>query len=257
MVRSDTRRNDCQIAIIGAGPYGLAAAAHLQAANIRPLVFGEAMSFWQNHMPKGMLLRSPWRGNHIADPANQLTLDRFAAETNCPATDPMSVDTFVRYGRWVQNKVAPQLDTRKIVSISAAGSSFRLVLDDGESLQAGRVVIATGLARQEVRPSQFDELAPGRVSHTSEHTDLSRFRGKRVAVVGGGQNACEFAVLLHESGAEVELISRGSIDWTGAENPSLGGFHNSALRHLRPSSPIGPFPLNSLNSGACRLSPSP
>src|SRR5437899_7071977 len=58
---------DCTI--VGAGPYGLSAAAHLRAANgLEVQVFGETMAFWERYMPMGMLLRSPWEGSHIADP---------------------------------------------------------------------------------------------------------------------------------------------------------------------------------------------
>ena len=59
---------DEQVAIIGAGPYGLALAAHLRGRGVEPAVFGRPMSFWEEHMPKGMLLRSPWRASHISDP---------------------------------------------------------------------------------------------------------------------------------------------------------------------------------------------
>ncbi len=43
------------------------------------------MSFWQDHMPAGMFLRSNWAASHIADPHKQLTLDHFksvACSTN-------------------------------------------------------------------------------------------------------------------------------------------------------------------------------
>ena len=59
---------DCQIAIVGAGPYGLSAAAHLRAAGMEPTVFGEPMNFWANGMPAGMLLRSPREASTISDP---------------------------------------------------------------------------------------------------------------------------------------------------------------------------------------------
>ena len=52
--------DDCEVAVIGAGPYGLAVAAHLRSAAIGTRVFGRPMSFWREHMPKGMRLRSPW-----------------------------------------------------------------------------------------------------------------------------------------------------------------------------------------------------
>ena len=34
------------VAIIGAGPYGLSLAAHLAAANVNVRVFGQPMQFW-------------------------------------------------------------------------------------------------------------------------------------------------------------------------------------------------------------------
>ena len=71
-------RAACNVAVIGAGPYGLAVAAHLKAAGIETLAFGEPMGFWRNNMPTGMRLRSPWRATHIADPENELSLDAYA-----------------------------------------------------------------------------------------------------------------------------------------------------------------------------------
>ena len=70
-----TTGNDCEVAVIGAGPFGLATAAHLKSAKVATRVFGEPMSFWRQHMPDGMKLRSPWVASHIAHPENQLSLD--------------------------------------------------------------------------------------------------------------------------------------------------------------------------------------
>jgi FAD-dependent urate hydroxylase len=49
------------------------------------------------------------------------------------------------------------------------------------------------------------------VSHTSTLSDLGRFRGKEVLVVGGGQSALETAALLNELGAQPRLVMRQ--DW--------------------------------------------
>ena len=38
---------DCNVTVIGAGPYGLSSAAYLQAAGIETRVIGEPMSFWK------------------------------------------------------------------------------------------------------------------------------------------------------------------------------------------------------------------
>src|SRR5215472_17796598 len=70
--------DDCEVAVIGAGPYGLAVAAHLRAADISTRVFGRALSFWRENMPKGMRLRSPWIATQIADPDRRFSLDAFA-----------------------------------------------------------------------------------------------------------------------------------------------------------------------------------
>ena len=49
---------NCDIAILGAGPYGLAAASHLkEIKGLEVRAFGEPMSFWDRNMPVGMFLR--------------------------------------------------------------------------------------------------------------------------------------------------------------------------------------------------------
>ena len=69
--------DECEVAVVGAGPYGLAVAAHLKAAGLGTRAFGDPMSSWRNSMPKGMKLLSPWNATHIADPAKRFSLDRF------------------------------------------------------------------------------------------------------------------------------------------------------------------------------------
>jgi hypothetical protein len=67
----------CDVAIIGAGPYGLSAAAHLRAAGVETRVFGHTMEFWERHMPLGMRLRSAYDACHISDPEQRLTLRHY------------------------------------------------------------------------------------------------------------------------------------------------------------------------------------
>ena len=67
--------------IIGAGPYGLSAYAHLRASGISAQVFGEPMEFWDKKMPTGMLLRSPREASTISDPLSQFTLEAFETAT--------------------------------------------------------------------------------------------------------------------------------------------------------------------------------
>jgi len=69
----------CDVAIIGAGPYGLAAASHLRRLKgLSVSIFGEPMRFWRTAMPAGMLLRSacPRRISPIPMPRSPWTLTR-------------------------------------------------------------------------------------------------------------------------------------------------------------------------------------
>jgi len=243
-------RDTLAVAIIGAGPYGLATAAHLRAANVPIRIFGDALSFWRGNMPTGMKLRSPWTGTHIADPANRLTLDTYYREAGMEVPKLLPVENFVDYGLWFQQRVAPDLDTRAVTRVEAFDGGFRLVLEDGDTFFAQRVVMATGLLGHEVRPAQFDGLPRELISHSCEHTDSERYRGKRVAVIGRGQSACESAALLHEAGADVEIICRDDLIWNA--DPGKRSMLRKAVRAmlgnmLIPPSQVGPFPHNWVN----------
>jgi cation diffusion facilitator CzcD-associated flavoprotein CzcO len=240
------RRNACEVAVIGAGPYGLSVAAHLRQAGLSTRVFGEPMSFWRRHMPKGMRLRSPWRATNLSDPGGALSLDVFAAEHGADRGEPLALDKFVAYGEWFQDHAVPDLDRRAVRRVDGTANGFQLELADGEIFASGRVVIATGLANQDYRPQVFQGLPTTLVSHTCEHADFAPFRGRHVAVVGRGQSACESAALLAEAGATVELISRGAVHWLGAttnegvEPTTIGWFRET----LAAPTAVGPFPLS-------------
>ncbi len=240
------------VVIIGAGPYGLATAAHLRAAGVETRVFGEAMVFWERQMPAGMLLRSYWEASHIADPNRDLTLDAYEAASCIAMPRPVPLERFVAYGQWFGQHIAPDLDTRRIARIEPASYGFRLVTEDDESVRTERVVVATGIAAFSRRPAPFAAIAPELASHTSAHRDFARFAGRHVAVIGGGQSALESAALLHEAGARVEVIARAAtINWlrygSGSKlHAALHSEKNPIKPLLFPASDIGPPGLNYL-----------
>jgi cation diffusion facilitator CzcD-associated flavoprotein CzcO len=215
------------VAIVGAGPYGLAAAVRLRRLRgIEVRVFGEPMSFW-SRMPRGMLLRSTWEACHIGFPSGELTLDRYQAASGRPFGNPVPLEAFIDYGLWFQRTAVPDVDRRRVVRIEAPASGLRLVLADGEVVSARRVVVAAGIDAFPKRPPVFSRVAPERVTHSSEHRDLGRLAGAEVIVVGAGQSALESAALLHEAGAGVEVIARRSqITWLrgGTIQRRLGRF---------------------------------
>src|SRR5580700_9128037 len=89
---------DCEVVIIGAGPYGLSSAAHLKAKGLAVRVFGRPMEFWADKMPQGMLLRSPRPASTISDPTNACTLEAYEAATNTAPEVRVPLSTFVNYG---------------------------------------------------------------------------------------------------------------------------------------------------------------
>lgn len=216
----------CDVAIIGAGPYGLSAAAHLGTVKgLEVLVFGEPMSFWERNMPVGMFLRSNWTATQIADPNRSLTLEAYQTANGNHLSHPVPLDRFIQYGKWYQRQAVPDVDRRKIVCLKSDPRGFRVILEDGEEIRSRRVVVAAGIGSFAWRPPEFQDLPSALASHTSEHRDLRRFTGKQVLVLGGGQSALESGALLHEGGAEVEIVVRAhGIHW-------LQGWTSKTLHH--------------------------
>jgi FAD-dependent urate hydroxylase len=229
------------VVIIGAGPYGLAATAHLRARGIEPQVYGEPMEFWHK-MTGGLWLRSGWHASHISDPAEALTLDAFVqSRGNAPARLVPLAD-FISYGHWFQKQAVPNLDTRRVNRVEKAPGGFWLDLSDGERVQAQRVVVAGGIAPFANRPADFQHLPSSLASHTSQHADMAEFSGRKLVVLGAGQSALESALLASECGAEVELIARREIIWLrrrGRKHMTAG-----ALAFIDPPTDVGPFGLS-------------
>jgi hypothetical protein len=222
------RVGDCEVAIVGAGPYGLSAAAHLKALGMDVRIFGRPMDFWASKMPSGMLLRSPRVASNISDPARAFSLDAFESSAGVPPTAPLPLGTFVDYGRWFQRELIPGLDRRGVAYVRRNEMGFRVALEDGEEFHCSRLVVAAGIGPFQRIPPVFASLPPSQVSHCYQGRDLHSFCGSRVATIGSGQSALESAALLQESGAAVELIARSPVlRWIGG---------HSWLHHLGPIS---------------------
>ncbi|MEW2162955.1 FAD-dependent oxidoreductase [Streptomyces sp. NPDC007084] len=238
------------VAVIGAGPFGLSTAAHLRARGIPVRVFGEPMVSWRDHMPEGMLLKSTPAASNIDAPQPGHTLGDYCAAAGIPRLvtdeDIIPVETFIAYGEWFRDKLVPELERVRVVSVdreSGRGAAdgpggFDIKLDSGESFTARAVVVATGLSGLARLPAELAEAAhdgpapSGPVSHSSQHHDLSRFAGKELIVVGAGQSALETAALAAEAGARVRVVSRGR----GAVDFGAPPWDQP---RLRPESPFG------------------
>jgi lysine/ornithine N-monooxygenase len=240
-----TAQDSSTVIVIGAGPFGLSAAAHLAGRGVPVRIFGDVMSSWRQHMPAGMCLKSVPLASSLSSPRPGFTLADFCASRG---TQPLvghqvvPIELFASYGQWFAQQAAPPVESAAVTRLEQTGGGFRLALDSGEELSARGVVMATGLTGMSHLPAELAALDPagpapdGPVSHSSQHRNLSRFAGRDVAVIGAGQSALEGAALLHEAGASVRVLARGQARF-GAPPTDPAGL----LKLLpAPNSPLGP-----------------
>jgi thioredoxin reductase (NADPH) len=106
-------------------------------------------------------------------------------------------------GRWCQVRLE---------QLIPANSSCRLALSSKErgerELDTKAVILCTGVRRRQLGVPGERELLGRGVLHTAAR-DTALLRGKHVAVVGGGDSACENALILTAQGARVTLVHRG------------------------------------------------
>ncbi len=235
-----------EVIVVGAGPYGLSIATHLRRAGVGVRVFGDVMGTWRRHMPAGMYLKSTPDASSLSSPNRGSTILDYCNEIGSPVLadgKAIPIDLFTSYGLWFAERHVPDVEPESVVRLARSGRDFEVELSSGEELRADSVVIACGVIPYAYTPPELLALAdpgplPGAVlSHTAQHSDLSSFEGRRVAVVGAGQSALESAALLREAGSEVHLLARTpKVLWGGA--PS-GDPETWTHRMLKPPSALG------------------
>jgi thioredoxin reductase len=202
-----------ETAIVGAGPYGLSIAAHFRRRGIPFRILGRPMDSWLNHMPKGMMLKSDGFASDIYDPEKAFTLRQFCAERGIQYADtgvPVKLDTFSAYGLAFRDRMVPELEDKLVASVDRAPGGFLLRLEDGETFQARKVVLAVGITHFEHVPENLAHLPAEFFSHSARHREVEPFRGRSVVVIGGGASALDLAGLLREAGADVQMVARAT-----------------------------------------------
>jgi FAD-dependent urate hydroxylase len=207
---------------IGAGPFGLSLAAYAGELGIENRIHGSPMSFWYEHMPEGMYLRSAcdW---HL-DAAGVDTIEAYLDTLGLTPDDvePLSLPSYFGYTTWFQSQRDLNPDPRMILALDQVDRGFAASLEDGSKVTADNVAVALGFRHFQHVPEELAAILPaGRYQHTCDLVDLAQLSGRRCLIVGGRQSAFEWAALLHEAGAtSVDVVHRHASprftesDWT-------------------------------------------
>jgi FAD-dependent urate hydroxylase len=197
--------------VIGAGPFGLSISAHLRALGVEHMIVGRPVDTWRRHMPHGMNLKSEPYGSVIAAPRGGYDIAAYSAAHGLDYIDrvqPLSLEHWLSYADWFTSELVPDVRDLTVTSVTATVDAFNVEFADAEPVTARQVIIATGLLAHKNLPRELAGLPSDLVTHSADQHDLTRFRGRRVAVIGAGQSALETAALAHEQGADVRVIAR-------------------------------------------------
>jgi indole-3-pyruvate monooxygenase len=119
-------------------------------------------------------------------------------------------------------RLAPLLGVKVTrIEPDADSGGWRVTTDHGD-MKATRVVLATGLNAVPVQPRWpgIDDYA-GELLHSSAYVNGTRWRGRRVLVVGAGNSGAEIALDLAEHGAHADLCVRGALHVTRRDTLGL------------------------------------
>jgi thioredoxin reductase (NADPH) len=169
------------VAIVGAGPAGLAAAIYTGRARLSTVVL-------EKGLPGGQILLTDWVENYPGFPAGVTPVE------------------LMQNFRKQAETFGARIETDEALEISNAGGVF-LIKGSRESHEARAVILATGSAYRRLGVPGEERLTGRGVSYCAT-CDGAFFAGRDIAVVGGGDNALKEAVFLTKFARALTLIHR-------------------------------------------------
>lgn len=168
--------------IIGSGPAGYTAAIYASRANLNPIVY-------QGIQPGGQLTTTTEIDNFPGYPQG----------TTGPALMEDLKNQALRFGADIRAGLATQVDF--------SSRPFKVIIDEVTEIEAESVIISTG-ATAKYLGLESEERFKGMGVSACATCDGFFYRKKDVAVVGGGDTACEEATYLATLCKKVYLIVR-------------------------------------------------
>lgn len=170
------------VIIIGSGPAGLAAAIYAMRAGLQTLV----------------IEKQPMSGGQVL---NTVDVD------NYPGLPGIGGFELGMSFREHAEKLGAQFETAEVTAIEAAAEKEKIVVTAKESYRCRTIVLAMGATHRMLGVPGEEALRGMGVSYCAT-CDGAFFRGKTVAVIGGGDVALEDALFLARGCEKVYLIHR-------------------------------------------------
>jgi thioredoxin reductase (NADPH) len=176
-------REEVNVVVVGAGPAGSAAAVFLKRAGIEPVLLEESV-------PGGLLREANLVENYPGFPAGIVGED--LADLIAKQLERLDV----------------RVERRSAVNIEAGGENRFVIRTEGAEYEAHAVVVATGTAPRRIGGDWAGELEGRALFYGLSSLDLDAVEGRRVAVLGGGDAAFDYALNLQARGGSVKVILR-------------------------------------------------
>jgi len=174
------------VAIVGAGPAGLAAAVYAASEGLSTIVI-------EGTAPGGQAGTSSRIENYLGFPTGV-------------SGQELSERSLVQARKFGARFAI----SRDVVSMSRQGSGYALHLQDGEPVNTRTVVIATGARYQKLNIPNYDRFEYQGIHYAATSMEAGLCRGEDVIVVGAGNSAGQAAIFLSQTAKHVHLLVRGA-----------------------------------------------
>lgn len=184
-VRRTVAHREVDLAIVGAGPAGLAAAVYGASEGLRTILLDRAapggQASWSSRIENYMGFPEGLTGSELAS-RGYLQAQKFGAEISIPS---------------------------EVTHLECGPLGHHLTLSTGETIDARAVLLATGATYQRLNVPGFTDFETKGIYYAATRMEADFCRDREVVVVGAGNSAGQAAVYLSTLCSKVHLVVRG------------------------------------------------